>query len=186
MNVTEMIPRTRRALDGPSAIDAGAPESTLGDEEIELLIADSVADIIFYTQGTWGYTLSGSEPDSYGAPTEFAIDPDLPLEHQTIVIAQAALNHFYHSVKNGRVAETIANEAQSWSWQKSATLLNEYFKMLRDQRDRAIEFAMAGGGSGMEAYVSFIAVRDAVTSRIVEPYVDTALVGAVQIDYRFE
>jgi hypothetical protein len=83
------------------------------------------------------------------------------------------------------VAETIANEAQSWSWQKSATLLNEYFKMLREQRDRALELAVAEGGSGLEAYVSFIAVRDATTSAIIEPYVETALIGTGQVDYRW-
>jgi hypothetical protein len=84
------------------------------------------------------------------------------------------------------VAETITNEAQSWGWQKSATLLNEYFKMLREQRDRALELAVAaGGGGGLEAYVSFLAVRDATTSAIIEPYVETALIGAAQVDYRW-
>jgi hypothetical protein len=185
VNVEVMIPRTRRAIDGPMASGSASVASTLGDPEVALLIADAIADVIFYAGGVWGYSLSGAAPDAYGAPTTFEVTPDLPLEHQTVVIAQAALNHFFHAMRDAKVAETIANEAQSWSWQKSATLLNEYFKMLREQRDRALELAVAEGGGGLEAYVSFIAVRDATTSAIIEPYVETALIGTGQVDYRW-
>lgn len=185
MNVEVLIPRTRRAIDGPMATGSGSVTSTLADPEVALLIADAIADVIFYAGGVWGYALSGSGTDTYGAPTTFVVTPDLPLEHQTVVIAQAALNHFFHAMKDAKVGETIANEAQSWAWQKSATLLNEYFKMLREQRDRALELAIAAGGGGLEAYVSFIAVRDAATSAIIEPYVETALIGTGQVDYRW-
>jgi hypothetical protein len=186
VNVEVLIPRTRRAIDGPLASSSGATATTLADPEVALLIADSIADVIFYAGGVWGYSLSGAAPDAYGAPTSFTVTPDLPLDHQTVVIAQAALNHFFHAMRDAKVAETIANEAQSWGWQKSATLLNEYFKMLREQRDRALELAVAaGGGGGLEAYVSFLAVRDANTSAIIEPYVETALIGTAQVDYRW-
>lgn len=185
MDIEVLIPRTRRAIDGPSASGSAAASSSLGDPEITTLIADAIADVIFYTAGSWGYTLSGSGEDAYGAPTSFEIAPDLPLDAQTVVIAQAALNYYFHQMKDGQIAQTISNEARSWSWQKSATLLIEHFKLLREMRDRALDLIEAQAGGSLDTYVSFIAVRDAATSAIIEPYVDTALLGIGQVDYRF-
>lgn len=184
MNVEVLIPRTRRAIDGPLASGSASVSSSLTDPQVLALIADSIADVIYYTGGAWPYTLSGADEDGYGAPTTFTIEPDLPLEGQTVVVAQAALTYFFHRFSDAKVQETISNEAQTWQWQKSASLLTDYLKLLREARDKAIDL-IANQAGALDAYVSFLAVRDAQTSAIIEPYVDTALIGVGQIDYRF-
>jgi hypothetical protein len=186
MNIEVLIPRTRRAIDGPLASGSAALSSSLSDPQVLSLIADSIADVIFYTSGAWPYVLAGGEDvDGYGAPTSFTVEPDIPLEGQTVVVAQAALTYFFHRFSDAKVQETISNEAQTWQWAKSATLLTDYLKLLRDARDKALDLIALDTAGALDAYVSFIAVRDAQTSAIIEPYVETALIGVGQIDYRW-
>lgn len=185
MNVEVLIPRTRRTIDGPLASGSASVSSSLSDPQVLALIADSIADVIYYTNGAWPYTLSGADEDGYGAPTTFTVEPDIPLEGQTVVIAQAALTYFFHRFSDAKVMETISNEAQSWQWQKSASLLTDYLKLLREARDKAIDLITLDTAGALDGYISFLAVRDAQTSAIIEPYVETALVGVGQIDYRF-
>jgi hypothetical protein len=184
MDVMSLVPRLRRAIDGPAADAEGAPTATLTDAQIIQMAADAVADIIFYSNARWPYKLSplaqGGESDNYGVPTKWQIDPDLPIEQQTIVIAQAALNFFFHQFKTVKIQEEISDESRTWRYSLSANLLLEQMKMLRQQRDDAL--ALIGGDDTFETWVSFIEVRDAVTSAYIEPWVqgDAALLPAGQ------
>src|SRR3954452_10199303 len=119
MDVKTLVPRTRRAIDGAAADTQESPSASLNDAQVMALVADAAADIIFYSQGRWGHTLAGADPDDYGAPTTWAIDPDLALEEQTVVVAQAALNHFFHLFKTIKVQEEIADESRRWSYSLS-------------------------------------------------------------------
>lgn len=168
MDVKALVPRTRRAIDGAAADSQESPSTSLNDGQVMALVADAAADIIFYSQGRWGHKLAGADPDDYGAPTTWAIDPDLALEEQTVVVAQAALNHFFHLFKTIKVQEEIADESRRWSYSLSANLLVEQMKLLREQRDAALD--VIGRHDTFETWVSFIEVRDRVTSAYIEPY----------------
>jgi hypothetical protein len=58
-DVRTLIPRVRRALDGPAATSPLADASTLTDDEVTAVIADAIADILLYTGGStvFGHTL---------------------------------------------------------------------------------------------------------------------------------
>lgn len=184
MNAEVLIPRVRRAIDGPTASSSAAASATLDDNQIVQAIADAIADVIFYTGGAWGHTLTGSGTDSYGSPTEWEVTPDLDHAEQTVVVAQAALNHFFHEFREKKIQESMSDEGRSWTYQLSANLLNQQFEMLRQARDAALA-QISQANPVVERYESFIAVRDAAVSAIIEPYV-VGYVGAGQErDWRF-
>lgn len=172
-----LIPRARRALEGFGA-------EVLTSDQIRDLLADAVAEVIWYAP-SWGKTLVATSRDASNVPTDFEITPELSLPEQTVVVNQTALSYFFHKIEGGAIAQTITNEATSWSWQKSANMLADQFKLLRDARDAALAVLLVDQYQALETYVSYIAVQDASTSRIIEPWVDTAVVGIGQIDYRF-
>lgn len=185
MDVRVLIPRVRRAIDGPTALTSGAPSATLTDDEVSALVADAIADVIFYTEGRWGHTITGTDPDSYGAPTSYTVDPDLTLPEQTVVVVTAAFNFFFREFRTLKVQESLADEARSWSYSLSANVLTEQFKALKEARDRALDLILATN-SAYVAFHSFIAVRDACTAAIIEPYTDDSFGGGGQeIDFRF-
>jgi hypothetical protein len=184
VDVRLLIPRVRRSIDGPTAVSASAASTTLNDSQVKDLVADAIADVIFYTAGTWNHTLTVTDDDD-GIPTEYAVTPDLALEEQTVVVAQAALNYFFHAFKGVKISERIVNEAREWEYKLSATALADQMKQLREARDAALEI-ITGGGAEFTTYISFIAVRDAATSAIIEPEVSGLIgVGGQSYDARF-
>lgn len=186
MDVRQLIPRIRRAIDGPTADSEVATSVTLSNDQVKDLAADAIANLIFYSGGTWGYTLTVTETDDdTGFPSEYDVAPDLDLAPQTLVVAQAALDYFFHEFRDKKVQETIANEARSWTYQLSANLLLEQFRFLQKMRDGALE-QIIQNASGLVSYTSFLAVRDACVSRYIEPYVDSNLaIGGLESDFRF-
>lgn len=175
-----MVPRVRRALEGAGA----AP--VLTDDAVKDLVADALAATILYTDGVFGKTLTVTD-DEGGVPTEYEVDPELDLSEQTVIAAQAALDHFFHEFRDKKVQEHISDEAQSWEYTLSAQLLRDQLKMLVDARDRALAVLIARGVA-LDSYTSYLAVRDATTSRLLEPWVEAQPVGALttgQEDYRF-
>lgn len=166
MNVRELIPRVRRAIEG-----VGNTVDSLSDDEVLAVTADAISNIIFYTNGRWGHAINVLERDSStNAPTEWEIVPDLEPAEETVIVAQAALDHFFHVLRTVKTQETIRNEGSEWSYSFSANALSEQLKLLRDARDEALEI-LSGVNQGITArYQSFIAVRDSAVSAVIEPW----------------
>jgi hypothetical protein len=176
-DVVVLIPRVRRAIDGPAASSATAPSSSYSDEELKALIADAIGEIIFFTNGAFPHTLNvESRDDTYGAPEEWSVDPVLSEAEAAVVAAQAALNSFFFNLKELKTQETIGDEGQTWSYSISATLVRDQMEYLRAMRDKALE-QIAAQDVALDAYVSYVHARDAIASVYVEPWIYSSLGG---------
>lgn len=175
-DIRVMIPRVRRAVEG-----VGSP-AVLSDGEVKDLIADALADIILYSGGVFGKQLVVTETGENGEPVEYATSDELTLAEQSIVAAQAALNHFFFTYANTKISERIADEAQTWEYALSANLIRDRLKFLVGERNSALEQLTSSTVS--DSYQSFIAARDALTSSLIEPWVRD-YVPCGQEDYRF-
>lgn len=172
-----MVPRIRRAVEG-----VGAP-ATLTDEELRDLTADALAAVILYTGSAFGKDLVVTSYTGASVPEEYATSEALTLPEQTVVASQAALDHFFRQFSDAKVSETIADEAQNWSYQLSSTLIKDRLAQLMAERDRALEALMEAGTNGLDAYSSFLAVRDLQTTMAVEPWLDgLQSVGGLEIE----
>jgi hypothetical protein len=178
--VSALVPRIRRAVEG-----AGAPE-VLSVDAVRDLAADAIAEVILYTGSVFGKQLVVTATDDQtGAPTDYATSDALTLPEQAVIATQAALDYFFHQFASTKVSERIADEAQTWEYTLSATLLRDQLKQLVAERDKAL--AALESGVPLESYVSFIAVRDAHTSQLIEPWVDGngGVGGQTSEDFRF-
>lgn len=176
-DIRALIPRVRRALDGPSASGPEAPSATLTDDQLTALIADAIATVIFYTGGLFGHELNVTERDvTYGAPTEWTVDPPLSEAEATVIVAQAALDHFFSYVATLKVSETITDEGQEWSYSISSTLLAERIKQLTRARDVALD-QVAAAHPVPTAFISFLHERDRRTAELVEPFYPAGLLN---------
>ena len=177
-NIRVMIARVRRAL-----VNAGA-SSTITDDEVKDLTADAIAEVILYTGGVFGKQLLVTQTDATtGAPTEYATSDALTLAEQSVIASQAALNHFFREFAGRKVSERIADEAQQWEYALSPQLLTAQLRLLIDDRDKAL--AALEADHSLDSYESFIAVRDALTSKMIEPWVHGLPVACGQEDFRF-
>lgn len=165
-DVRGLVPRVRRAIEGPIPLTSGA----LDDAQVEALAADCIADIILFTEGLWGHQLSVSEKDPITEyPLHWSIDPELSLAEESLVASQAAVQYFIYTVKNGKTMERIRNEAREWEWQKSPTLLKDWFAELVKARDAALATVMATNPP-MARYASILAVREPLAAARLEPW----------------
>lgn len=173
-DVRELIPRVRRALEGP--VELTGPEA-LTDAQVEALAADALADVLLLTVGAWPHTLEVSvrDPDT-NYPQHYTIDPALSLAEESVITAQAAITHFFHQVKNIKTSEQITNEGEQWSYSLSANLLRDQIKLLQDQRDTALE-ALARAHPAMARYASILATRDLLGAALLEPWTTGGLGG---------
>ena len=163
-DVRELIPRVRRAIEGPVPLDTGA----LTDSQVEALAADCIADIILLTGGEWGHTLERDIVSD--APNEhWTVDPALEIQEESMVAAQAAITHFFHMYKGAKTSERLRNEAQEWEWSTSAQLLRDYLDLLVKQRDDALA-ALKADHPVLARYASILAVRDTVVAGFLEPW----------------
>lgn len=136
-DVAELVPRVRRALEGPLPVS-----SALTDSQVKAAAADAVADLILLTNGEWGHTLAVTErADDTNYPEEWAVDPGLSPDEESLVAWQAAISSVGVILRDSKVSETIRNEAQEWSWEKSASGMRDWLKFLIDQRDAALRTA---------------------------------------------
>lgn len=163
-DVRELVPRVRRAIEGPVPLTSGA----LTDGQVEALAADCIADIILLTEGLWGHTLAVTEVDVDGN-THYEVDPELSLPEQSLVAAQAAVQYFIHTVKDGKTQERIRNESREWEWQKSPTLLKDWFAELVKARDAALDTVTASNPP-MARYASILAAREPLVAALIEPW----------------
>lgn len=165
-DVRELIPRVRRAIEGPVPLTSGG----LTNDQILAWTADALADIILLSVGAWPHALivTGRDTDT-NAPSEWAVDPEMRTDEETVVASQAALTYFFHEFKDGKVSEAITNEGQSWDWSKSATLLKDQFAMLREERDLALS-ALVRENPPLARFVSLLEVRDRLAAVHLEPW----------------
>lgn len=171
-NVTALIPRIRRALEGVNATDAD-----LSDDAAKAVIADALADIILYTGGTFPHTLTVTDrDDTTEAPTEWEVDPALEIHEEGIVVAQAAINYLFFDLRNAKVQETISSEGESWTYASSANVVQKQLEMLMRMRDEALD-QVRSEGVALDAFVSFVAVRDRTAAAIVEPWTSAGMLG---------
>lgn len=157
------IPRVRRAVEGVGAT------SLLTDDQVKDLIADAISNVILFTGGVFGKDLlvTGRDPVT-DAPAEYATSEPLTLSEGSVVAYEAAINHTFFALRDVKVAETIKDEGQEWTYALSSALMRDHLKWLMTQRDRALEDVQA---PIPVAFVSFLHERDALSARIVEPYV---------------
>lgn len=166
-DVRVMIPRIRRAVEGPvPVIGSGA----LSDEQVTAMIADAVADIILYSGGLFGHQLLVSKRDANGWPEIWNTEVVLNEWEVTLITCQASLTYFFHAFKDMKVSEEIQNEGQRWAWTKSPALLVAQVKQLQEQRDLAV-YNLRRMHPTLDRYASFLRVRDRATAAMVEWYV---------------
>lgn len=174
-DVRVLIPRVRRALEGPLASGA---TSTLDDEQVKALVADAIAEVIFFTGGAFSHTLDVTvRDDSYGAPEEWAVNPPLSEAEASVIAAQAAINYFFFGLRDVKTQETIRDEGAEWSYTISATLLRDHLSYLMKLRDQALQQVQAEQSVSLDAYVSLIESRDSIASAYMEPWVHGSFGG---------
>lgn len=168
-----LIPRARRAIDGPTALSSASVATTLNDDEVLGVIADGVANVILLTGGaqSFGYQLVVTSRDTnYMAPNGWATDQQMSTEAETAVIAQAAIDFFFNKFQDMKVHEAIADEGQSWDWDKSPALVRDQLKLLGAVRDKALA-NLAALNVPLDSFISFVAERDKLAAIWVEPWV---------------
>lgn len=177
-DIRTLIPRVRRALEGPGSTGPLANSAILTDDQITAQIADAIADIILYTGSAFGHTLNVTSRDAhYMAPNAWTVDPAFTLPEESVVVAQAALGYFFHALRDLKVQEEISDEASTWSYQLSSSLIRDQMKMLQESRDRALTAVESQGTARLDTYISFISERDAWTSRLTEPWAEPWALG---------
>lgn len=165
-DIAEIVPRVQRAVEG---VVQGDWE--LSSDEMYLVAADACADILLYSGSVFGSQLLVTARDPVSnAPSQFATSIQLEPDQMAVISSQAALTYFYHRFKDAKMSEQIADEASHWEYSLSPALLIAQLKLLQDTRDRALEAVDARNG-GLEAYISFLAVRDVTVARYIEPWV---------------
>jgi hypothetical protein len=178
-----LIPRLRRALDGPTALSSASPSATLSDEQLNAIAADAIGSMIFYSQSVFGATLEVAARDPiYMAPVAWRTDPALDEPRITAVVSQAALDYFFarlSSTAAGKTVETLKDEATEWSWEISPQAVVERLRQLRADRDKALEVLLEAGWESDASWSSFIATRDRWTSVLIEPWVEGPGIGGL-------
>lgn len=167
-DVAAITPRVRRAVEGPIPVPSS---EALTDSQILALTADAIADVILFTNGAWDHQLIVTHRDTTTSfPDQWAVDPELLPEEESMIAAQAAITYFFHVFKDKKVSERIRNEGQEWEYNLSANLLRDMMAALRAQRDEALA-SLKAASPVLARYESFLLVRDRVTAAVLEPWV---------------
>lgn len=165
-DIRTMGPMVQRAVEGVVQNDW-----KLTPDQVKDITADACAQVLLYTGSVFGSSLIVTETDPVTlSPAEYMTDRELGLPEMTVISAQGALNYFFHQWKGAKVSESIADEASTWSYALSPNLLIAQLQHLQDTRDKALEAIDANSGN-LESYVSFLAIRDTMVSRYIEPWV---------------
>lgn len=175
-DVRELVPRVRRAIEGP------VPANALTDDQVEAAAADAIADIILLTVGLWPHTLTVTERETVGdieAPKHWGVEPELSLEEESVVAAQAAITYFFHQVRDLKSTERIVNEGTTWEYTLSANVVRDQIKLLQAQRDAALN-ALKAVNPALARYASILQVRDALGAALLEPWTGGGYLGGGQ------
>lgn len=178
-NVRLLTGKVARAIFGPTYSANVSGGAVLDPDQLRDLTADTIAKLIFYTNGLWPYQLTVDDVDSNGMPCEYSITQRnvptaLSISDETLVVAQAGLDWFFFEFKDKKVSEEISDEGQKWAYSLSANLLLAQYKQLIADRDRALD-VVTQRADYLVDYVSFVAERDALTSAMVEWWVRPGL-----------
>lgn len=175
-DIRVLIPRARRTLDGPTATGSAAVSSKLSDDQLTAVIADAIADVIFYSSGAFGRQLEVTEREEvYMAPSAWRTSEALTEEEITVILAQASLNYVFTTLQEMKTSETNKEADREWSWSISANALSDRVKELRGQRDRALELLASSDAAPAERWVNLLYERDAYTDVLIEPYATAGL-----------
>lgn len=162
VDIEVLVPAVKRALGTVGIGD-------LTDGDVYALTADSIADVLLYTGSVFGTTLVVLTRDGSGVPETYGTGRELTLEETAVIRAQAALSRLFVILRDEKISETIADEAQRYEWAKSAQLLRDQLKLLVDERDKALE-ALARRGAALDSYESYVAATDLYVSQRIEPW----------------
>jgi hypothetical protein len=186
-DIRVLVPQVQRAVEG-----VVRATWTLTVDEVKDLVADAAADVVLYTGSLFGAQLVVTHVDDVTqAPDEYATSAALPPEQAAVVAAQAALSYFFYRFSGSKMSERIADEASEWEYTLSPSLLAGQLRLLQEERDRALNSIPPPIG-GNDIYVSFLAQRDQLTSRLVEPWVYGhpegygINAGGLEGDFRFD
>lgn len=172
-----LIPRVRRAIDGPHATSSAAASSNFTDDEVTAQIADAIAEVIFFTPEGFGKELVVTERDpNYLAPIAWMTSEALGEAEASIIVIQAALNNLYFGLTSMKTSERIKNEGEEWEWSISSTAVAERIRALQKLRDEAIVQLEATGTSVTE-WVNTLEIRDSYTDALIEPWLGGARGG---------
>lgn len=166
-----LIPRARRAIEGPDAVSgsAGVPAGTLSDEQVNAMVADAISGVILLSGSLFGKQLVVAHRDEfYKAPDQWVTSEELTEPEQMVIAYQVALDYYQRVIEGMKVSERIQDEGQIWEWSISATVLAERLKSLRADRDKALEQV---DPFQAEVWVNTLYERDRVTDMLIEPWV---------------
>lgn len=169
-DVADLVPRVRRAIEGPKALPEDDPRH-LTDEEILAITADAIGQVILLTEGAWPHTLirdPGADPTS-SSDDSWTVDPELTEVEAEVVAAQVAITYFFFVFQNQKTSERIQNEGQEWEYTYSAQALVRQIDTLKDTRDRALN-ALVTLHPVLASYASFLHERDRVAAALLEPW----------------
>jgi hypothetical protein len=186
-DVRMLVPQVQRAVEGVVRANW-----TLDPDEVKDLVADAAAEVVLYCGSLFGAQLVVTHADPVTqAPDEYATSTALSPAQGAVIAAQAALNYFFYRFSGSKMSERIADEASEWEYTLSPSLLQGQLRLLQQERDRALD-AIPPPPGGQDVYVSFLAQRDTLTSRLVEPWVYGhpegfgINAGGLEGDFRFD
>lgn len=178
-DIRTLIPRVRRAIDGPHATSSAAASSNFTDDEITAQIADAIAEVIFFSPDGFGKELVVTERDtSYLAPIAWMTSEVLGDAEASVIVIQAALNNIYFGLTSMKTSERIVNEGEEWEWSVSSTAVADRVKALQKLRDEAIA-QLEEEGTSLTEWVNTLEVRDSYTDALIEPWLHGARGGQV-------
>lgn len=174
-NIRVLTGKVARAIFGPTYSSVNPASSLLTRDQLKDLTADTIAKLIFFSNGLLGYQLVVTDIDSTGMPQEYQIQMGgsprpLPIQDETLIVTQAALDWFFFEFKDKKISEKINDEGQNWEYALSPALLTAQYKQLIADRDRALAVVQTRLEYFTD-YVSFLGERDALTSALVEWWV---------------
>lgn len=165
-DLRELVPRARRAIEGPYGPPAGRPPLT--DDQIYPMVADATADIILFSGSLFEHELVVTERDpTANFPIAWEAQPGLDEMDVSLITVEVALNYFFFLFRDMKTTETIQNEGTQWSYTVSANVMRDYIKALEDQRNLALA-GMRSWHQPLDRYASIIRVRDQQTVAILE------------------
>jgi hypothetical protein len=167
-----LIPRARRAIEGPDAItgSAGVPAGSISDVQVNAMVADAISSVILLSGSLFGKELVVANRDEfYLAPDQWITSEEMTEPEQMVIAYQVALDYYQKVLEGMHVSEQISDEGQTWKWSMSATVLAKRLEGLRADRDRALE--QLDPKFAAEEWVNLLRERDLHTTALIEPFV---------------
>jgi hypothetical protein len=165
-DLMELVPRARRAMEGPFGPPPGRP--ALADEQIYPMVADATADIILFSGSLFEHELVVTARDpTANFPTAWEVTPAMNEWDVSLITTEVALNYYFFLLRDLKTTETIQNEGTQWSYTVSANVMRDYLTALRAQRDTALA-GMRSWHQPLDRYASIIRVRDQATVALLE------------------